>query len=131
MSWARRRSRSGCSADERLELGNELGVAAEGEVGLDPLLESGQAQLLEASDLALRERLGREVRKRRSAPERECGPQGLRCTLGLACGEELSTLAEQALETGEVELLGLERQQVPVPARLQAAVPSALRSCET
>ena len=43
MSCARRRSRSGCSADKGLELRDELGVAAEGEVGLDPLLEGGQA----------------------------------------------------------------------------------------
>ena len=61
-------------ADKGLELGDELGVAAEGEVGLDPLLEGSQVQLLEASDLALREGLGREVRKGRSAPECECGP---------------------------------------------------------
>ena len=113
-------------ADEGLELGDELGVAAEGEVGLDPLLEGGQVQLLEASDLALREGLGREVRKRRSAPERECRSQGLRRALGLALGEELSTLAEQALEPAEVELLGLERKQVPLPTRLQTPVAERL-----
>jgi hypothetical protein len=72
------------------------------------------------------ERLGREVRKRRSTPECERGSQGLRCTLGLALGEELSTLGEQALETAEVELLGLEREQVPMPTRLQAAVTERL-----
>jgi len=48
-------------ADEPLELGHELGVAAEGEVGLDPLLERGQAQLVETRDLGLCERLERDV----------------------------------------------------------------------
>ena len=101
-------------------------MAAQGEVGLDPLLEGSQTQLLEASDLALCERLGREVRKRRSSPKGKCGPQRLRCTFGLALGEELSTLPEQALETAEVELLRLEREQVPMPARLQTPVPERL-----
>ena len=48
-------------ADEPLELGHELGVAAEDEVGLDPLLESGQTQLLETRDLTLCEGLERDV----------------------------------------------------------------------
>ena len=113
-------------ADERLELGDELGVAAEREVGLDPLLECGQAQLLEARDLSLREGLGREVRKGRSAPKGEGGPQRLCCAFGLAPGKERSTLAEQALETAEVELLGLERQPVPVPTRLETPVEKRL-----
>ena len=51
-------------ADKGIELGYELRVAAEGEVGLDPLLQSSQVQLREASDLALRERLGRAARER-------------------------------------------------------------------
>ncbi len=57
--------------DERLELGDELRVAPEREVGLDPLLERDGAQLLEPGDLGLRERLVEEVGERRAAPERE------------------------------------------------------------
>jgi len=48
-------------ADEPLELGHELGVAAAGKIGLDPLLERGQPQLLETRDLALCEGLERDV----------------------------------------------------------------------
>ena len=57
--------------DDRLELGDELRVAAEREVGLDPLLEHDGAQLLETGDLGLCERLVREVGERGAAPERE------------------------------------------------------------
>ncbi len=56
---------------ERLELRHELRVPGEREIGVDPLLEDGRAQLLEPRDLGLRERLVEEVRERRAAPERE------------------------------------------------------------
>jgi hypothetical protein len=99
----------GMLADEGLELGYELSVTAAGEVGFDPLLEGGQVQLLETGDLPLRKGLGDEVRKRRTAPQGQGGAQGLRRGLSLALGEELLTLAEQALEPAQVKLLGLER----------------------
>ena len=57
--------------DERLELGDELCVAAEREIGLDPLLQRDRAQLLEPGDLRLRERLVEEVGERGATPERE------------------------------------------------------------
>ena len=41
--------------DQRLELADELGVAAERELGVDALLERRHAQLLEARDLRLGE----------------------------------------------------------------------------
>jgi hypothetical protein len=47
----------GVLADKRLQLADELGVPAERELGLDPLLDRAQAQLLEAGDLALGEGL--------------------------------------------------------------------------
>ena len=58
-------------SDERLELRDELGVAAERKIGLDPLLERDRAELLEPRDLGLGERLVEEVGERRAAPERE------------------------------------------------------------
>ena len=48
--------------DERLKLGDELGVAAEREIGLDSQLERGQTRSLEALDLRLRGRIVGEVR---------------------------------------------------------------------
>jgi hypothetical protein len=69
-------------ADEHLKFSDELGVAAESEVGLEPALERSQAELLEARNLALRKRLVREVGKRRSTPQVESFAQSLRRTLG-------------------------------------------------
>ena len=57
--------------DERLQLGDELAPRPELEVGVDPLLERVQPQLLEPADLALREALELEIGERRPAPERE------------------------------------------------------------
>ena len=57
--------------DERLELGHERRVPAERELGLDPLLERREPQLLEPLDGRARERLVREVGERRPAPEVE------------------------------------------------------------
>ena len=58
-------------ADERLELADHVAVAAELEVGVDPLLAGDEPQLLEASDLRLREVVERELGERRAAPELE------------------------------------------------------------
>jgi hypothetical protein len=59
------------TGDERLELGDDLVATSEREVGLDPLLDGGQAELLEAGDLLLSERVEGELGERRAAPEPE------------------------------------------------------------
>ncbi len=64
--------------DERLELDDELLVASELEIGLDPLLLGGEAELVEARDLGLSEVRVSELRQRGAAPERERLPQLLR-----------------------------------------------------
>ena len=58
-------------ADQRLELCHHLGMAAERELRLDQLLERRSPQLSQPRDLALGERLVREVRQRRAPPQRE------------------------------------------------------------
>jgi hypothetical protein len=57
--------------NERLDLSDDLGVAPESEVGLEPALERLQAELFEARNLGLRERFVGEVGKWRAAPEVE------------------------------------------------------------
>ena len=49
-------------ADEYLELGDELGVVAQCEIGFDPQLERGQTRSLEALDLRLRGRVVGQIR---------------------------------------------------------------------
>jgi hypothetical protein len=61
----------GVGGDERLELGHELAVTAEREVGGDPLLERHQVKVLEPRRLEGRERGLPEIRERGPTPERE------------------------------------------------------------
>ena len=90
--------------DEGLQLRHELGVPSECEVGVDPLLERAQAQLLEA----------RRVELRRAAPERERVTQSRRrdCRLGAACGRD------QVVEAGEIDLLARDGGRVAGRAAL-------------
>ena len=59
-----------------LELADDVGVAPEREVGVDPLLQRGQAELLQAGALVAREGL-RELRERWAAPQCERLPKEL------------------------------------------------------
>ena len=54
--------------DQRLDFADGLGVAAERELGLDPLLHEGEPELLEAARLGDGEGLV-ELRERRPAPQ--------------------------------------------------------------
>src|SRR5262245_9958750 len=76
-------------------------MVSEPEVCLDPLLESRNAKLLQTSDLALRERLVREVGERRTPPEGECSAQCVRVAL-----------FDESFETLEVQLARLDTNQV-------------------
>ena len=57
--------------DERLELADELVVAPEREVRVDPELDRRQPDLLEPGDRRLGEALVGEVGERRAAPQRQ------------------------------------------------------------
>src|SRR5581483_6748133 len=95
-------------ADERLELGNELGVAAERELRLGALLHERQPQLAQARDLRLRERLVRELRERLAAPDRERLAEEPRPARRIAG----TGLVDEPADEGEVELPGLEAEDV-------------------
>src|SRR5262245_5099759 len=101
--------------DERFQLANELSLAAELELGVDPLLDRSEAQLLEARDLALGEGVVGEIGERRSAPERERLGQRRRTRRRVA-----AVRSDGPLEAGEVELLGLDVEQVAGRARIQS-----------
>ena len=94
---------------QSLQLGDQLGVEAGGEVGLDPLLEGGDAELVQAHRLGVRERLVREIGEGRAAYELECLPQQLRLAAGLGGGTRLT---QQLLEARRVDLLRIDAQQV-------------------
>ena len=112
--------------DKRLELGHELGVAAEGEVGFDPILQGGKPQLLEPGDLGLRELLVPEVRERRSAPDRKRNAQRLGSSARLALLDCLPSLPDERLEAPGVEVGRLDVKNVALPARLEAGSSQSL-----
>jgi hypothetical protein len=120
-------------ADGGLELGNELSVTAQAEVGLDALLERLQPQLLEARDLGLSERLVGEVGQRRTAPQRERLPE-FRCrALRIAVSQPAPAVREQLVEPFRVKLAWHQFQRVATALRDQAAVsdhPAQLRDVD-
>ena len=99
-------------SDELLELRRQLAVAAEPQIGLDAVLERCDAPLLEAGRLDRRERLVRDVGKRRASPFLQSGAEARGCTLRLSGVERGATLLAALLEPVKVELLGLEPERV-------------------
>ena len=106
-------------ADELLELLDDRVMPAQGEVGLDPLLERREVQLLEPGDVVLGKRLVGELGERRAAPEGESNPECLGSLVGIVGGECLAALLEQRPEAVEVELSRRDAELVAVPAGQQ------------
>ena len=91
--------------DERLQLADELLVAAKREIGVDTVGERRQVNLLESPDLRLRKGLVGEIRERRSAPERE-GFEKRPCRQPRTPrAQDPSALLDQPLESIGVELV--------------------------
>ena len=99
--------------DERLELGDEVCMTPELELGLDPVLGGSQPQLLEPCRLGARERRVREVGEHRPPPELERVTQPGRSLRRVAGGQHRSRLLDQALEAIRVQLAHLDPQHVP------------------
>ena len=105
--------------DERLELPDQLVVAPECEVGVDPQLQRGEPDLLEPGDGRLREALVGEVRERRTPPQRQRVAQPLRRVGRQAASEQAPPLVHQPLEAVEIELVGLDPDDVAGRSRRQ------------
>jgi hypothetical protein len=118
-------------ADERLKLRDQLVLAPEREICLDPRLQRRQPRLLETSDLLLRELLVPELGERRPTPERESLAQHRRRAIRVSGVEVSSTLACQLLEAPDVGLVPIERQRVAATSVTTRSAPSAFRSCAT
>ena len=84
--------------DERGELLEDLRMPAESEVGLDPVLERGEPQLLEPVRSLCRERLACEVGQRGPAPLGERSPQQLGSPREVAARDRASPRGGSVLE---------------------------------
>ena len=102
----------GVGGNERLELGHELAVTAEREVGGDPLLERHQVKLLEPRRLEGRERNLAEIRERRPTPERERLAEHLRSLRGSLSARSVG----QRSEALHVELACFDAKEVAAAA---------------
>ena len=104
-------------ADERVELGDQLGVPPERELGLDPRLDRLQAQLLEAADRPRRTARTR-ARRAAAAPEAERGAQPSRCRRRIAALEQSRGPRAARPRNGSGRA---------APAAIASAYPSGLR----
>jgi hypothetical protein len=102
----------GLLGGEQLQLGHQLGVAAEVQVGLDACLPCGQVQALQPGDLVLGEREAGHVVGDGAAPQPQGGVQPLGGGRRVAGGQCLAPLLDQPLEADGVEPVGLDAQQV-------------------
>ena len=108
--------------DQRLQLGHQLVVAAEGQLGLDPGLGGGDLELLDPDQLRPGD-VGRggHVGQGRAAPQGERLAQQVGRPGRVAGGQGLAALAVQALEAVQVEALEVDPEQVAGVAGDQGA----------
>ena len=99
-------------SDQRLQVLDHLGMAAERELGVDQLLERGDPEVIQACHLRLRERLERELRERLAAPQRQRLLERGHGRLGASRGQLRAPLRDEPLEAVRVEGLRVERQLV-------------------
>ncbi|GAB3895283.1 hypothetical protein GCM10027612_47810 [Microbispora bryophytorum subsp. camponoti] len=98
--------------DELLQLRHQRssrGHVRHGEIGRHPGLQRGKAQLFQAGRRHPRERQVRRVGERRTAPERQGGPQDRGGTPGITLGP---ARAHQVLELRRVHRLRRDVEQV-------------------
>ena len=100
---------------ELFELRHELRLASEGELGVDPVLDDAQAKLLEPCDLRLGERLVRELRQGRAAPEGERRTEAIGGRGGVAVGEPPPPLLDECGELVDVAGTGGDAEDVAGP----------------
>ena len=84
----------------------------EGEVGVDTILQRGQAQLIHAPNRCLCEGLEREVCEGGAAPETQRLAQLRRGLLRSPSAERGAAVAEELLEPIQVDLIGVEPDEV-------------------
>jgi hypothetical protein len=87
-------------------------VPPQGELRVDPILDRGQTQLLQARDRRLGERVVGEIRERRAAPQCQSVVEQTERTIGLAVLEGPMTRASQPFEPLCIHLLAFDAEHV-------------------
>ena len=102
----------GLLAHKRLELGDHLGVAPEGELGFDQLLATAEAQLIQPRDARLGEGLVGEIGQRRAAPQTPGLRQHRGRPPGVAGGQGAARAVIEPLAAQGVDLVDAQLQHV-------------------
>ena len=100
------------AAYQRIELGHELRLASEGQLGVDAVLEAGELLLDKPCFLRPGEGL-RELRERHAVPQVEPSAQLSRRVLRPAVGERFASARMQRLERVQIKGVSVEVEQVP------------------
>ncbi len=104
--------------DEFLELGDELRMTTEGDVGIDPILERREPQLLEALAGCRSERLVGEIGEWRPSPEVERLAEERGRRARVVTRPRTLGLGRQVLEAREVEVIVADPECVSGRPRL-------------
>jgi hypothetical protein len=83
---------------ERFEFADDLRMAAQNEICVDPRLGAGEPKLLETSDLRLSEPLEPNVGERRATPEPERAAESLGRARGVSARQLGSARRQELLE---------------------------------
>ncbi len=102
----------GMLADQRLQLGDRLPVAPEGEVELQPVLERGQPHALEPRALAGGAAEQLDVGQRQAPEQVEAGAQLRRGAFLVAGGAQAAGVVQVALEALEVQRPGRQLDRI-------------------
>ena len=106
-------------AHQGAELADQLGGTAEGEVGLEAALEGRQPLLFQAGGCRLGEGLEGQVGEGGPAPQRQPPAEGLRRRGRVSRRHGPAGPLDQGLEAVQVELVGIEPEQVAGGSRHQ------------
>ena len=119
--------------DKPLELGHQLAVVAQGEIGVDPVLDRRKPKIFESPRLESDERLVGEIRQRRTSSQRQRTPQAI-CRRGrIATLKRFARLASEPLEAMQIYLIRFRLDRVAAGMsndRVAVAVAVTQRSAE-
>ena len=109
--------------DQRLELRHQLEMAAGRQIGIDPILQRREPQLLQPGDLALRERLAPQIGQRLPPPQRQRITQPGRAIPGIPAR---TRPLDQQLKPRHIDLIRRRAQQIPRRPRPDPLSPQQL-----
>ena len=107
-------------ADRVLEFRQQCGMLTEREIGIDARLDDRPAQGVQSVTLGVDDLLGREVRERLTAPQRERAAQSRRGLQSIASSQRRPPGRVQALEARKIDGLGVNTERIAPSARHDA-----------